>query len=342
MAGMKSRPTSRLARLGAATLLGLGALALGSCGSTNNATSTTGTVRTDPLTFQNTTIPVAYVGEEFQASLRVSGGVGPYGYRLTSGSLPPGITFRDGQLSGKPTAQGAYSFTVEANDANLSNKVASYTVNVSEQPPLSLKLTLPTSEIRGETRIPVTIQAARNVRATRFTWKVGPDVQITRVQGGNDGSPLFWRQVGDEVTVDLGFKTVPRSGARVALISVKPQKPVQLTSQNFWYDSRDAKGQVLGEQKRPAPAPTPDTKKAETTAPETPATAPKTPAATPPASGTPTTTPAETKPTGTDGSTPATTPANTTPASANPASTNPGTTQPGTTQPGTTQPEQKP
>lgn len=234
-------------------LLGAGSLGLSGCGSTT--AGGTGSVRTDALTFENSTIPVAYVGEEFKANLMVSGGAGPYAYKVASGSLPPGMRYSGGLLSGTPTQAGVYRFSVEASDANLSNKVASYTLNVNELPPLSLEPTLPPGEIRGETRVPVVVKAPRAVRAARFTWDVGKDVQVTRVQAADNSSPVFWRQEGSVLSVDLGFKVVPRSGARVALVTVKPVKPVALNSSNFWFDSRDGAGKVLGEKKPPTPVP---------------------------------------------------------------------------------------
>lgn len=289
------------------TLLGaclVGTLLLAGCGSTANS-GNTGNTRTDPLTFSTTSVPVAYVGEDYQANLMVSGGVGPYGYRLASGALPPGLRFSNGTLSGKPTAQGAYSFTVEASDANLSNKVVSYTLNVNELPPLSLEATLPGGEIRGETRIPVLIKAPRSVRAASFTWDVGENVKVTRVQAGDNSSPVFWRQDGQVLRVDLGFKTVPRAGARVALITLKPSKPTTLKASKFYYESRDGSGKLLSELKpeEPAPPASIPTPPASTT--DSPPSAPPTSPATPATSATqtppdatpdapqPTTTPAQ-------------------------------------------------
>jgi len=60
------------------------------------------------------TVGVAYPGVTFTAS----GGVGPYGFAVTSGALPAGLTLSTtGTLSGTPTAGGSFSFTVTATDA---------------------------------------------------------------------------------------------------------------------------------------------------------------------------------------------------------------------------------
>lgn len=247
-------------RVRGAALLGpllVGAALLAGCGSTTTGTSSGLSARTDALAFSNVALSAAYVNEPFSATLSVSGGVGPYGYRVAGGTLPPGLRFANGTLSGTPSTRGAYQFSIEASDANLSNKVQSYTLNVNDLPPLSLEPTLPTGEIRGETRVPVMIKAPRSARAARVTWDLGPDVQVTRVQATDNGNPVFWRQQGQVLSLDLGFKTVPRAGARVALITVKPAKAVTLSSGKFWYESRDGTGKVLGEKQPPAPvAPT--------------------------------------------------------------------------------------
>ncbi|WP_415577423.1 Ig domain-containing protein, partial [Deinococcus radiodurans] len=250
-----SGPGGRL--LGAALLIGLlagcGSVSTGNAGSGTVGTSTTS--RADVMTFQPSSLPVSYVGETYNVQVGVTGGVGPYGYRLTAGTLPPGLKFAGGALSGTPTKAGSYSFAIQATDANLSTRVQEYTMNVDALPPLALKPTLPPGEIRGETRIPVTIQAPRAVRAARLSWDLGKDVQVTRVQPADAGSVVFWQQRGSVLTVDLGFRTVPRPDARIALITVKPAKAVTLKADALGYEARDGSGKMLVDKKRPGSEP---------------------------------------------------------------------------------------
>lgn len=270
-------------------LLACGAL-LTACGSTPGTTGTTS--NRDALYFTTSSVPVGYVGESYEAPIAVAGGAGPYTVRVASGTLPPGLTLRNMRLAGTPGKVGAYTFTLETSDANLSNKVQAYTLNVNELPPLALKPQLPTAEIRGETRIPLNITAPRSVRAARMTWELPEGVAVTRVQPAEAGGVLFWKLAGRTLTVDVGFKTVPRTGARVALVSLKPQKATRLDATRFAFEARDGTGKVLAEQKLPE--------------------APR-PAAAPPATSQPTTQPT-TQPT----ATPATTPATATPATPDP------------------------
>ncbi|MCE9667137.1 putative Ig domain-containing protein [Myxococcus stipitatus] len=58
-------------------------------------------------------------GQPYQATLTASGGVEPLSWSIASGTLPSGLSLSsDGVLSGTPTAQGTFRFTVTARDAN--------------------------------------------------------------------------------------------------------------------------------------------------------------------------------------------------------------------------------
>jgi subtilisin family serine protease len=72
--------------------------------------------------------PTIWVGYAFHRPLQVSGGRGPYSWSVSAGSLPPGVTVtdvRDGSgnllwyaLAGAPTAEGSFTFTLAATDAD--------------------------------------------------------------------------------------------------------------------------------------------------------------------------------------------------------------------------------
>lgn len=70
------------------------------------------TVVVDPATLPNPSPGVAY-----SQTLTASGGVAPYSFALTSGSLPAGLTLGSGGvLAGTATQVGSFSFTVTATD----------------------------------------------------------------------------------------------------------------------------------------------------------------------------------------------------------------------------------
>jgi hypothetical protein len=67
-----------------------------------------------------TAVPDAVLNMTYSYQLLATGGVAPYTWKITSGSLPPGVNplSSGGLISGKPTSTGKYSFTVQATDSN--------------------------------------------------------------------------------------------------------------------------------------------------------------------------------------------------------------------------------
>jgi hypothetical protein len=65
-----------------------------------------------------TALPGATSGQAYQQTLAARGGVPFYDWRVTSGSLPPGLVLNrfTGAVTGTPTAAGSYTFTVELRD----------------------------------------------------------------------------------------------------------------------------------------------------------------------------------------------------------------------------------
>lgn len=236
-------------RMPAALALGLlPAALLVACGETTSG----GRVYRDPLTFGQTTLPVAYQGETYEQALDLRGGTGPYGLRVVSGELPEGLKVSNQRLSGTPTEKGNYTFTLEATDANLSSKVQQYTLNVGDLPPLKITPELPRTEIRGATRIPLNIAAPRTARAARVTWELPAGASVTQVQGGPSSGLVVWKQTGQLLTVDLGFRQVPTRDERVALIHLTPSTPMTLSAQKFSFRVLDGQGKDLTPQAAPA------------------------------------------------------------------------------------------
>ena len=110
---------------------------------TGNVTLTVNPV--PPLTLTGS-LPNAILGTPYTQTLHAAGGVAPYTYSLTAGSLPAGLTLSSsGVISGTPTAVGASSFTVTATDTETTPQTASL--------PLVILVTYPVtatdSELKG-------------------------------------------------------------------------------------------------------------------------------------------------------------------------------------------------
>ena len=86
------------------------------------------TIVINPATVPGATVAVAY-SQTFSAS----GGTAQYGFAITAGALPAGMSLNTstGALTGTPTAAGTFNFTVTATDANSFTGSNAYTLVVA-------------------------------------------------------------------------------------------------------------------------------------------------------------------------------------------------------------------
>jgi uncharacterized protein (TIGR03437 family) len=81
------------------------------------------------------TLPEGAVNQSYSATLAATGGNPPYGWLITTGSLPPGLSLNafTGLISGAPTAVGTTSFaaTVEDNNGKTASQTFSITIAAS-------------------------------------------------------------------------------------------------------------------------------------------------------------------------------------------------------------------
>lgn len=77
-------------------------------------------------------LPSVAVGANYLLVLASTGGVPPYLWSLSSGSLPPGLvlTAGSGAISGKPTTGGHYTFGVQVQDSLGGTATKQFTLNV--------------------------------------------------------------------------------------------------------------------------------------------------------------------------------------------------------------------
>ena len=94
------------------------------------------TVAPARLLIETTSLPSGQVAAGYSVTLDATGGVPPYFWSTSSGSLPPGLTLNpaSGTIAGTTTSSGAFSFTAKVQDAKLSAASASFSVSVSTAP----------------------------------------------------------------------------------------------------------------------------------------------------------------------------------------------------------------
>ena len=99
------------------------------------------TVNAAPLSISTSTLADGYLGVTYSQTMAATGGKTPYSWSVTGGALPAGLTLKasSGVISGKPTAYGSSTFTVQVKDAN--NKTANKSLSITVAPPLNVTTT---------------------------------------------------------------------------------------------------------------------------------------------------------------------------------------------------------
>ncbi len=84
------------------------------------------------ITLSPPVLPGGILGLPYSQRIAGLGGVGPYAFAVTGGSLPPGLALSpDGTLSGTPTNAGSWSLTIQATDANACTGSQAYVLGVN-------------------------------------------------------------------------------------------------------------------------------------------------------------------------------------------------------------------
>lgn len=138
------------------------------------------------------TLPDGQVGVAYAATITASGELAqaPFTFAQTAGTLPPGLTlFDDGTITGTPTTEGSYTFTVEAMDDSTPPQTASieYTVDIAEADPA---VVITPSELpRGLIDTPYSVQLVGGGTGTTgpYTFSLGSGVLPLGVELDADG-----------------------------------------------------------------------------------------------------------------------------------------------------------
>ena len=117
---------------GLATTLSVGATTI-SATLTGVTGSTVLTVQSAPLAVTTTTLSNGVVSVAYSVTLKGSGGILPYTWSITNGSLPPGLMLSssNGTITGMPTTAGAFSFTAQVRDAGNPIQTATKSLSIT-------------------------------------------------------------------------------------------------------------------------------------------------------------------------------------------------------------------
>lgn len=92
------------------------------------------------LVISQITLSQGVPGVAYKQLLVVTGGLAPYTWSVSAGTLPPGLTLTsDGVISGTPTTTGTFNFTVQVVDSQVPTKAANTAgFSIVINPPLTL------------------------------------------------------------------------------------------------------------------------------------------------------------------------------------------------------------
>ncbi len=149
------------------------------------------------LVVTTTSLPNGTNGVAYSQALAASAGQTPYSWTISSGVLPPGLTLAtNGVISGTPTANGPFNFTVKVTDATNSTATQPLTLTVVGPP--SIVTIQPTSN-------PVTVTVGSNVTFTVSVAGTGPFSYQWQLNGTNLPSGVITTVAGNGWGAGTGY-----------------------------------------------------------------------------------------------------------------------------------------
>ena len=111
------------------------------------------TITAPALTFTTTSVSDATVGQAYSASVVASGGNGTITYAMSSGNLPSGLSFNNGQLIGTPArgTAGSYSFTISATSGTTTTQ-QTFTLTV-DKGTFTATISISDGLVEGQTKV---------------------------------------------------------------------------------------------------------------------------------------------------------------------------------------------
>jgi len=110
--------------------------------STNAKQTGTFSIIVNPaLAITSTSLPGATAGSNYSTNLSANGGVTPYNWTISAGSLPTGMNLSGNTISGIPTTAGTVNFSIQVNDASGGSQTAAVSINVAPAPLLTVVTT---------------------------------------------------------------------------------------------------------------------------------------------------------------------------------------------------------
>ena len=195
------------------------------------------TISAAPLSVVTTSLPTGVDGSSYSTTLQAAGGVSPYTWSVTTGSLPAGLTLAasTGVISGTPTASSA-TFTVTATDSETPTaQTATKQLTITVNPQLSVTTTTLAAGTVGTT-YNQTLGAAGGI--TPYSWAVTTGslpagLSLNSATGAITGKPTGPHVGAISFTVTVTDSENPTKTASASLSITISAPPLSVTTQSL-------------------------------------------------------------------------------------------------------------
>ena len=189
-----------------------------------------------PLNITTTSLPSATLNYTYSTTLGASGGVTPYAWSITSGSLPPGLNLdpTSGVISGMTTMVGSYPFTVQVSDSQTPPATASAPLSITVNATLTQLSIVTTSLPSGTQNQTYSAMLAATGGLTPYTWNVTAGslpagLSLNSSTGAITGTPSGGGT--SNFTVQVADAELPPATASAQLsITITPAVPLRITT----------------------------------------------------------------------------------------------------------------
>ncbi len=166
------------------------------------------TITAPAITFSTTSLPTATVGQPYSVNIAATGGTGTITYSLSGGTLPSGLMFNAGIISGTPSqgTAGYYSFTITAT-AGASTAQQTFSLLV-EKGYYDVFVMISSGLAEGQTRVYVD-------NSLKGTLRGGESLKLTRLD------PDVITNISVDPTVTSPGRTDVRYKAETSSVSVR-------------------------------------------------------------------------------------------------------------------------
>lgn len=188
------------------------------------------------LSITTPSLPSGTVGYNYSAAMSATGGVTPYTWSITIGSLPPGLGLdpNSGLISGMTTMTGSYPFTVQVADAQSPPATTSAPFAITVNANLTQLSIVTASLPSGTQNMAYSAMLAATGGVTPYTWSISngslpAGLSLNSSTGAITGTPSGGGTSNFTVKVTDSEQPTVSASAQLSII-IKPAVPLSITT----------------------------------------------------------------------------------------------------------------